>query len=235
MMEDRQAADAQTASAAASGRERRDDETRDEREGVRVNDRRRIHIDEETGDVRAATNDAPNLKPAYVEELETKARESEQRARAAEQKLVDVQARFDQVRAELQRDTDALRLRLQRTAEERIGREKAQFVAALLPVLDNLQRAMAAAEQGGSVDALLDGLRGTIQGFENALASSGVEPVQSLGARFDPELHEAVDTSEVEPEREGEVTAEHQRGYKIGNQLLRPARVQVGRARGGSR
>src|SRR5438067_904923 len=53
----------------------------------------------------------------------------------------------------------------------------------------------------------------------------------SGGAEFDPELHEAVDTIEVEPERDHTVTAEYSRGYKMGGQLLRPARVQVGRAK----
>ncbi len=97
--------------------------------------------------------------------------------------------------------------------------------------MDNLQRAVEAAEGGGSKEALLDGLRGTINGFENLLVNAGAEPVEAVGEQFDPELHEAVDTTEVEPEREGEVTAQYSRGYRMGGQLLRPARVQVGRAR----
>nr|MDQ3804363.1 nucleotide exchange factor GrpE [Acidobacteriota bacterium] len=101
----------------------------------------------------------------------------------------------------------------------------------LLPVIDNLQRAVEAAEAGGSKESLLDGLRGTISGFENALAQAGAEAIEAAGQPFDPELHEAVDTTEVEPEREGQVTAQYSRGYRLGNQLLRPARVQVGRAK----
>jgi molecular chaperone GrpE (heat shock protein) len=58
----------------------------------------------------------------------------------------------------------------------------------------------------------------------------GVEPIAAVGAQFDPEMHEAVDTIPVEPEREGVVTAEYSRGYKMNDRLLRPARVQVGRA-----
>ena len=82
------------------------------------------------------------------------------------------------------------------------------------------------------MQALLDGVRGTLSNFENVLAAAGVEPLASVGATFNPELHEAVDTIEVEPERDNTVTAEYSRGYKIGERLLRPARVQVGRARG---
>jgi molecular chaperone GrpE len=166
---------------------------------------------------------APSLKPKYVEELEA-------RTHAAEQVAKDVQARFEQVRAELKRETDEVRQRLTRTADERVTREKAAFVSALLPVMENLQRAMEAAEGGGSLEALLNGLTGTISGFESALASGGIEIITAIGTPFDPELHEAVDTVEVEPERDGLVTAEYSRGYRMGGQLLRPARVQVGRA-----
>jgi molecular chaperone GrpE len=195
---------------------------------IRVNDRRRFNLDSEERAAAGGEESAPrqpSLKPSYVEELEA-------RTRAAEQKAADVQARFEQVRAELKRETDELRQRLARNAEERAAREKAAFLSSLLPVVDNLQRAIEAAESGGSKESLLDGLRGTVSGFESALAQAGAEPVEALGERFDPELHEAVDTTEVGPERDGEVTAQYSRGYRLGSQLLRPARVQVGRARG---
>lgn len=200
-------------------------------EKFRVTDSRRSRQAEAgAGEASAEEGRAaePSLKPSYVEELEA-------RLRAAEQKSSDAQARFEQVRSELRRETDEMRQRLARTAEERVAREKASVIAALLPTLDNLQRAVEAAEGGGPKEALVEGLRGIISGFENALASAGVEPVEALGQTFDPELHEAVDTTEVEPELEGEVTAQYSRGYRIGNQLLRPARVQVGRARGETR
>ncbi|HVG28350.1 MAG TPA: nucleotide exchange factor GrpE [Pyrinomonadaceae bacterium] len=198
-------------------------------EGVRVSDRRRVRLDDAGEGVRvdAEAGDAPSLKPKYVEELET-------RTRAAEQKALDVQARFEQVRAQLQRETDETRQRLNRAADDRLAREKANFIASLLPVVDNLRRAVEAAQDGGGVDSLLEGLRGTLGGFEGALSNAGVEPVAAVGERFDPELHEAVDTVEVDPERDGEITAEYSRGYRLGEQLVRPARVQVGRSRGGA-
>lgn len=191
---------------------------------IRVNDRRRFNADTGASEgVESEPGDAPKLKPSYVEELEA-------RTRAAEQKAADVQARFEQVRAELKRETNELRQRLARTSEERVTREKAAFIAALLPVIDNLRRAVEAAEGSGSKESLLDGLRGTMSGFENAIAQSGAEPIEAEGQPFDPELHEAVDTVEVEPELDGQVTAQYSRGYRMGAQLLRPARVQVGRA-----
>jgi molecular chaperone GrpE len=200
------------------------EESEEEGSRVRVNDRRRIHVEGVDEEPAAEEPGAgPSLKPSYVEELEA-------RARAAEQKAADVQARFEQVRGELRRETDELRQRLTRTADERVAREKASFLTSLLPVVDNLSRALEAAEAGGTLESLLDGLRGTISGFESVLAAAGAEPVEAAGQPFDPELHEAVDTVEVEPARDGQVTAQYSRGYRIGNQLLRPARVQVGRA-----
>ena len=193
---------------------------------IRVNDRRRFNPD---GEVSARggeeSNEEPRLKPTYVEDLEAQ-------TRAAEQKAADVQSRFEQLRADLKQETDELRQRLARSADERVARERAAFIASLLPVVDNLSRAVEAAEGGGSQESLLDGVRGTLNGFESALAQAGVEPIEAMGQPFDPEIHEAVDTVEVEPEREGTVTAQYSRGYRLGNQLLRPARVQVGRARG---
>ena len=198
-------------------------------EEIRVTDRRRrFDLDEMPGEEESGESvarETPRSKPTYVEQLEARTQE-------AERKVAEVQSRFEQLRSALQRETDETRARLNRAADERARREKADFVAALLPVGDNLGRAIEAAEQGGSLDSLLDGVRGTLSNFESALASLGVEAIGAVGAEFDPELHEAVDTVEVEPERDGVVTAEYSRGYRMGERLLRPARVQVGRAQG---
>ncbi|HEX8176669.1 MAG TPA: nucleotide exchange factor GrpE [Pyrinomonadaceae bacterium] len=201
-----------------------DEATNTSAEEIRVTDRRRINADG-AAQADTATDEAPSLKPRYVEELEA-------RTRAAEQKMADVQSRFEQLRAQMQRETDETRQRLNRAADERARREKADFITGLLPVADNLQRAIQAAERGGSIESLLDGVRGTLNNFESALLASGVEPLQAVGQPFDPEQHEAVDTVEVEPERDGLVTAEYSRGYRIDERLLRPARVQVGRSQG---
>jgi molecular chaperone GrpE len=177
------------------------------------------------GDERGeVAEQAPNLKPSYVEELE-------RRTDAAEQKLIEVQARFDQLRAQLQRETDETRQRLNRAADERAEREKINFISSLLPVLDNLHRAIEAGEKSGTLESLLKGVRSTASNFEAALAAAGVQPIESVGQLFDPEKHEAVDTIEVEPDQDGIVLTEYSRGYQIGDRLLLPARVQVGRAR----
>jgi molecular chaperone GrpE len=202
------------------GREQRD--RRDDDPEIRVTDRRRIQLDDDEDSDRNPVVESPSLKPSYVEELET-------RTKAAEQKTQEVQARFEQLRKQLQSETDETRQRLNRAADERAQREKADFIAGLLPVLDNLQRATEAAETGSPTEVIAEGIRRTASSFENALAAAGVEPVDAVGETFDPELHEAVETVEVAPKDEGQVIAQYTRGYKIGDRLLRPARVKVGR------
>ena len=190
---------------------------------IRVTDRRRIQVDDdEAGADRSAEVESPNLKPSYVEELEA-------RTTAAEQKALEVQARFDQLRQKLQSETDETRQRLNRAADERAQREKANFIAGLLPVLDNLQRATAAAETGSSAEDITAGIRQTASSFENALNAAGVEAIDVVGEMFDPELHDAVETVEGPSEDEGKVIEQYTRGYRIGDRLLRPARVKVGR------
>jgi molecular chaperone GrpE len=195
---------------------------RDEGDKIRVTDRRRILLDPEEDANPSPDVEAPRLKPSYVEELEA-------RTNAAERKLLEVQARFDQLRQQLQNETDETRRRLNRAADERAQREKTDFIAGLLPVLDNLQRATEAAETGGSSEVIAEGIRRTAASFENALAAAGLEPIEALGETFDPELHEAVETVEVGPDDEDKVVGQYTRGYRIGDRLLRPARVKVGR------
>lgn len=197
---------------------------RDDDREIRVTDRRRIQLDDDP-DVDRGVVETPNLKPSYVEELEA-------RTKAAEQKTLEVQSRFEQLRKQLQSETDETRQRLNRAADERARREKADFIAALLPVLDNLERATEAAAGGSSSEVIAEGIRQTASSFENALAAAGLEPIDAEGEQFNPELHDAVETVEVAPEDEGKVITQHTRGYKIGERLLRPARVKVGRYSG---
>lgn len=191
---------------------------------VRVTDRRRVYLDEEGGERVNAEVETPNLKPTYVEELEA-------RTKAAERQVQEVQARFDQLRQQLQRETDETRMRLNRSADERAAASRARFIESLLPVMDDLNRAIDAAAKDAPREAILQGIRSTANSFQNALASAGVEPIASVGEPFNPELHEAVDTEETDPEMDGIVVSEYSRGFRIGDRLLRPARVKVGRQR----
>lgn len=190
---------------------------------LRVTDRRRVYLDPEGTEHLNEEVETPNLKPTYVEELES-------RTKAAEKQVLEVQARFDQLRQQLQRETDETRQRLNRSADERAAGEKARFIAALLPAMDDLNRAIDAVSEDAPREAIQEGIRRIASSFQSALTNAGVEPIVSVGEQFNPELHEAVDTEEAAGDMDGRVIEEYSRGFRLGDRLLRPARVKVGRA-----
>jgi molecular chaperone GrpE len=139
---------------------------------------------------------------------------------------------------EIRRERDAVQDRLLRTAAEfdnyrkRMDRERrdlAEYTAAeaikdLLPIIDNLERALQAAALD---DPLRKGVELIHMQMLEILRRRGVTPIEALGADFDPNVHEAVTQEESAQHREGEVMEELQRGYKVGDRLLRPAMVKV--------
>ena len=126
-------------------------------------------------------------------------------------------------------ELDNYRKRVAREKEELARYTSERVVAALLPVLDNLERALAAAEQHTTEGAaLLDGLKQIQSQFRRTLEEFGLnEVIAHAGHPFDPNLHEAVDHIESAEHPEGHVIEQLQRGYKLADRLLRPARVVV--------
>lgn len=205
------------------------DEILDDGPAIPVNDRRRFNADGE----RVAADPEP-VKPVKSQretELEAKLKTETERREAAEAKLVGVQAKFEEAKTNLEKETAEMRTRLMKNLEDRAKQSQFNFLTTLLPVLDNLNLAVAASETDPSLDHLRDGVIGTARSFEQALMSVGVEAVPSIGSDFNPELHEAIDMAETDAEQDGKVTAEYSRGYKFGDKLLRPAKVQVGKGR----
>ena len=188
-------------------------------------------IDETEGAAEKAETKNEPTKSAREIELEHRLKEETVRREAAESKLVGVQAKFDEMKTQIERETAEMRQRLMKTLEDRAKQGQFNFLTTLLPVLDNLNLAIDASEKDSSFDHLLTGVRGTARSFEQALTSVGVEPVASIGADFNPEFHEAVDMTETDSASDGKITAEYSRGYWFGDRLLRPARVQVGTAK----
>ncbi len=193
---------------------------------IPVNDKRRFNADGEM--VAEDEKSAEPTKSVNEIVLEAALKAEMERREAAESKLVGVQAKFEEAKANLERETSEMRTRLMKTLEDRSKQAQFNFLTTLLPVLDNLNLAVAASETDPSVEHLRNGVIGTARSFEQALISVGVEPIASVGADFDPELHEAVDMAPAE--EDGKIIKEYSRGYKFGDKLLRPARVQVGRA-----
>jgi len=197
--------------------------------GIHTNDKRRFN---EQGE--RIRDDGPvkvPVKSPLELELERKLKAEIERREAAEAKLVGVQAKFDEARRDLEKETSEMRARLMKTLEDRAKQAQFEFLTRLLPVLDNLNLAVEASEKDPSIENLRDGVKGVLRSFELALASVGVEPVPATGSAFDPELHEAIDMAEVDAEADGTITAEYSRGYRLGDKLLRPARVQVGKGK----
>jgi molecular chaperone GrpE len=126
----------------------------------------------------------------------------------------------------LQAEIENFRKRQRRLAEQQIATEREQLLRAFTRVADDLERALDA--QTG-IEGLRQGVQVTYRNLMRLLNQEGVESIPAKGAWFDPALHEAVSTvshldAGVEPQRVVEVT---ERGYQIGDRLLRPARVIV--------
>jgi molecular chaperone GrpE len=141
---------------------------------------------------------------------------------------------------QLTQERDALQDRLLRTAAEfdnyrkRIERERrelneyavADVLAELLPIVDNFERALRA-PTGADSDALRTGLEMIHKQMLDLLRKRGVAPIDALGTDFDPNIHQAVFHETSDAHRDGEVMEELQRGYRLGDRLLRPAMVKV--------
>ena len=142
----------------------------------------------------------------------------------------------------LRRERDALQDRLLRTAAEfdnyrkRVDRERkdlrefllAEALSDLLPVVDDLERALQAT--GSDADALRKGVELIHQQMLDLLRKRGAKAIEAVGTDFDPRIHESVMLESSEAHREGEVIAEFRRGYMLGERLLRPSMVKVAKA-----
>jgi molecular chaperone GrpE len=213
-----------------NGQDFNNEEIIEEQDGqIPVNDKRRFNSDGERVNTDPEEPKGP-VKSAREIELENNLKTETERRQAAEAKLVGVQAKFDEAKTQMERETAEMRQRMIKTLEDRATQAQFGFLTTLLPVLDNLNLAVAASEKDSSFEHLHEGVKGTARSFEQALISVGVEPIASVGTNFDPELHEAVDMVPVEPEEDGKIAKEYSRGYRFGTRLLRPARVQVGKA-----
>jgi molecular chaperone GrpE len=184
---------------------------------VRVVDRRwwaRTDADE-------PSDDAGVRKPSYVEDLE---RQIADKTAQLQTYLTDHRRaldEFEQVKGRLRRDT----------ARE-VERGRRSVIAEFLEVLDNLDRAIAAATTSSNADhALLKGVQLVRDQFLAKLRGLGVTRLDALGQPFDAARHEAVSTAPVtDPAQDGTIVAVVKEGYAVGDEVLRPASVVVGNA-----
>lgn len=100
----------------------------------------------------------------------------------------------------------------------------------LLPIVDNLERALKCVQEGRTTDGLVQGVELTLKQFTETLARFGVEPIASLGAPFDPTCHQAVAQQASNTAAENTVIEEYQKGYQLHDRILRAAMVVVATA-----
>jgi molecular chaperone GrpE len=159
-------------------------------------------------------------KPSYVVQLETQLAERDQ-------KLAELRDRQRTALAELER----ARGRIERDAERQVELARRDLVRSFLDIIDDLDRAIDAAQTDTHVDgALLQGVELVKRRFLTKLAEQGVTRDDPTGAPFDPARHEAISMVPVtDPAQTGIVVAVIKPGYSIGPEILRPAMVAVGR------
>ena len=153
--------------------------------------------------------------PTVVEQLHAQ-------MEAAQQKLKERLEKLDS-------ENSAFRKRVNSEMERRLQRERMKIVEVLLEVLDNLDTALKSG--AGSKKSLTEGVRVIRDDLWSRIKYFKVDRIEALGCRFDPEIHEAVMTRDVDPEMDGSVIEEIQPGYRTADFVVRHARVVVGRVR----
>jgi molecular chaperone GrpE len=172
-------------------------------------------------DASAAAAQAPaSLKPTYVEQLEQQVAEKDRQAQEYLAKYRAAAGEFEEAR-----------LRLRREISKDIERARREILSELLEVVDNLDRAIDAARRSSSHESLLHGVEMVRRQFLSKLEALGVRPIQSADGRFDPAVHEAVSTvPAASPDQDGVIVGIIRQGYRIGDDVLRPAAVAVAKS-----
>ena len=170
---------------------------------------------------------------ADIDEVSAEGTESPEEELSLEEMVAKLEADLaDAQDSALRAQADAANV--QRRAEQEIDKARKfaldRFVGELLPVVDNMERALSAATDSGAEASIIEGLELTLKSFMDALKKSGVEIVDPQGEPFDPQLAQAmsmVENPDVEPNT---VIAVMQKGYTLNGRLVRPAMVMVSKA-----
>ncbi len=151
-----------------------------------------------------------------IEELKIKLEEKEKEAKENYERMLRVAA-----------DLENYKKRSLREKEEWRKFANEDLIRAILPFVDNLERAVNHAEKVEDANVLIEGVRLTLQQLHQTLNRFGVSPVESVGKPFDPTIHEAMLVVETDEHEPNQVLEEFQKGYFLNDRLLRPATVSV--------
>jgi molecular chaperone GrpE len=170
-----------------------------------------------------AAGDVPTSTPPPGEELEQDIAVLLSEAEKQRDEYLDLAKRT-------KADFENYRKRMTAETAAALARGKAEVILGVLPVLDDLERAIQAAgldPEGDSDDGLAHGVLLVFRSLRDALVRNGIEAVDPKGEKFDPNLHEALSTQVADGAEAGTVVETMQKGYRLGEQLIRPARVVV--------
>jgi molecular chaperone GrpE len=175
-------------------------------------------------------------RPGVVDSRASSTVDAEQAA--ADQLPVDpeLQAARDEAEANFARyqrlaaDFENYKRRTRQELADRTQYANEELLRKLLPILDNLHRALDHAPEG--IDRnWFDGLRTVVRQFEDTLQAQGVSPIPAVGEKFDPSKHEAIAREETDEHEEGTIVEEMQPGYRLHERVLRPTLVKVAHPR----
>jgi molecular chaperone GrpE len=149
---------------------------------------------------------------------------------AKEQELGELKDKYLRALA----DTENVRKRMRQQSEESVRIQRESLLRELLPVVDNLERALEAARSGSNRQSITEGVDMVLRSLHDLLRRHGVTAITAVGQPFDPQVHEAVDHVPSEEHPPNTVVGEFHRGYLIGDRMLRPSRVSVSKGDAGA-
>lgn len=176
------------------------------------------------------TQNSSESEPVEQAEKEPAVESSGKEGKGLEELLAEKEEELKQAHDRILRmaaDFDNTRKRLDREKTEGVLYANESILRGLLPVIDNLERALEHGDKDENCQGVIDGVRMTLKGFLDVLAKYGVNPFESVGQPFDPNRHEAVTREQTSEYPDMTVTREFHRGYTLRDRLLRPAMVAV--------
>jgi molecular chaperone GrpE len=176
-----------------------------------------LHQDKRDGEVVSEPVDK-SLDKMTKEELVEKIRELQKES----QRNYDLYLRS-------QAEMENMKKRNRKDKEDWLKFASETLIKEMLPVLDNLEKALSHSNNENTVHALKEGIHLTLKGLKDSLSKSGLEEVKALGEPFDPCFHEAVSEMDDPKAKPGIVITELQKGYVLNSRLIRPAMVVVNR------
>ncbi|AQS55342.1 nucleotide exchange factor GrpE [Novibacillus thermophilus] len=203
---------------------------------MNVEDKEAAHVENGADEVNEAEDGQSEAPPSEAESGASPEREEdktphrerleelEKHVSKLERELSEMKDRYLRVQADLEN----FRRRTRKEKEEQAKYAALPVVKALLPALDNLERALdAARSENASSDGLGQGVEMVTKQMFDILKEFGLESIPSVGEPFNPEFHEAVMTVESEEHESGTVVEELQKGYLLKDRVIRPAMVKV--------